>query len=227
MDPLASDAPLVVYIDYKSPYAFLAAEPTYALEDEFGIEIDWRPLTLDIPSFLGSAKTDGHGKVLENKRSPRQWVGVKYAYRDCRRYASLRDLTLRGTTKIWDSSLAAIGLLWAKREDRAVLRTYTSLVYERFWRRELDIEDPDVIQGVLRESGSDVSGFPDFLNGEGRVAHDELQASVHPAGLFGVPTYIIQNEVFFGREHLPTIRWYLSGQPGPRPDVAYQHFPAS
>ncbi len=227
MDPLTSDAPLIVYIDYKSPYAFLAAEPTYELEEDFGIEIDWRPLTLDIPSFLGSAKTDGHGKVLENNRSPRQWVGVKYAYRDCRRYASLRGLTLRGTTKIWDSSLAAIGLLWAKQQDRVVLRTYTTLVYERFWQRELDIEDPAVIERVLTESGSDVTGFADFSTGEGRVAHDELQDRLHPAGLFGVPTYIIEGEVFFGREHLPTVRWHLSGQHGPRPDVAYQHFPAA
>ena len=227
MDPLTSDAPLIVYIDYKSPYAFLATEPTYALEDDFGIEIDWRPLTLDIPSFLGAAKVDGHGKLLENNRSPRQWVSVKYAYRDCRRYANLRGLTIRGPTKIWNSSLAAIGLLWAKQEDRAVLRTYTGLVFERFWRRELDIEEPDVIQGLLKESGSDVGGFANFLKGDGRVAHDELQESLHPAGLFGVPSYIIQGEVFFGREHLPTVRWYLSGQPGPRPSIAYQHFPVS
>jgi hypothetical protein len=31
-------------------------EPTYALEDELGIEIDWWPFTLDIGSYLGSAR---------------------------------------------------------------------------------------------------------------------------------------------------------------------------
>ena len=55
-DPLASHAPLIVYVDHKSPYAYLAVEPTYALGEELGIEIDWRPLTLDIPSYLGSAR---------------------------------------------------------------------------------------------------------------------------------------------------------------------------
>jgi 2-hydroxychromene-2-carboxylate isomerase len=45
-DPLASAAPLIVYIDYKSPYAYLAIDPTYAIEDELGIEVDWRPFTL-------------------------------------------------------------------------------------------------------------------------------------------------------------------------------------
>ena len=50
-DPLASDtSPLIVYIDYKSPYAFISIEPTYQIEDHLGIEIDWRPPTLDGPS---------------------------------------------------------------------------------------------------------------------------------------------------------------------------------
>src|SRR4051794_798028 len=56
IDPLRSHLPMIVYLDFKSPYAYLAKAPTYALEEEFGIEIDWRALTLDIPSYLGSAR---------------------------------------------------------------------------------------------------------------------------------------------------------------------------
>ena len=36
-DPLHSDSPLIVYVDIKSPYAFIAVEPTFAIEDELGI----------------------------------------------------------------------------------------------------------------------------------------------------------------------------------------------
>ena len=31
-DPLRSDHPLILYIDFKSPYAYLAKDPAYALE---------------------------------------------------------------------------------------------------------------------------------------------------------------------------------------------------
>ena len=31
-DPIRSELPLIVYIDYKSPFAFVAKDPTYALE---------------------------------------------------------------------------------------------------------------------------------------------------------------------------------------------------
>ena len=221
MHPLQTDSSLIVYIDYKSPYAYLALEPTYQLEDDFGIEIDWRPLTLDIPSYAGSAKTDGKGKVLENQRSPAQWASVKYAYRDAKRTARLRGMTIKGTTKSWDSSLAAIGLLWARDNDHAGLRRYSFSVYEQFWRRELDIENPSVIEQELRQAKVSTDGFREYLNGEGRVRHDALQDELHPAGLFGVPTYIVDGQVFFGREHLPAVRWYLGGRAGPLPDVAY------
>ena len=103
MHPLKSDKPLIVYMDYKSPYAYLAKDPTYALEDRYRIEIDWRPLTLNIGSYLGTAKVDDKGKVVEAKRTNRQWAAVKYAYHDAKRYARLRNLTLLGPRQIWDS----------------------------------------------------------------------------------------------------------------------------
>jgi 2-hydroxychromene-2-carboxylate isomerase len=226
-DPLRSDCPLIVYIDYKSPYAYLAKEPTYALEQQLGIEIDWRPLTLNIPSYLGSARLDERGKVVESQRTPQQWTGVKYAYRDARRYASLRGITVRGTTKIWDSSLAGIGMQWCKAQSRTVLRGYTDRVYERFWKRELDIEDGAVIETVLREAGADVTGFAEYATGDGRVLHDAMQAQIFAAGIFGVPSYVVAGELFFGREHLPMVRWLLTGAKGPAPDVAYRHFDAA
>ncbi len=221
-EPLASAAPLIVYIDYKSPYAYLAKDPTCAIGEELGIEIDWRPFTLDIPSYLGSARLDREGRVVESRRSAGQWAMVKYAYRDARRYGSMRGLIVRGTTKIWDSSLAGIGMLFAKEQGKAVLRAYSDLVYQRFWKRELDIEDATVIERVLGEAGAHTSGFQDYLAGEGRAIHDEIQRAAFDAGIFGVPTYVAGGEIFFGREHLPRIRWILTGRRGAPPDVAYE-----
>ena len=218
---VAATSPLKVYIDYKSPYAFIAKDPTYQLEQEFGIEIDWYPLTLNIGSYLGTAKKDDSGKVTESTRSPKQWLAVKYAYRDARRYAELRGLTLKGTQKIWDSSLAAIGLLWAKQQGHDELKRYTDITYERFWKRELDIEDPEVIIAQLTEAGCETGGFLEYLAGEGRDVHDRLQEEVLDAGYYGVPTYVIDGEVYFGRQHLPRVRWHLAGRAGPLPDIAY------
>ena len=221
-DALHSDSPLIVYLDFKSPYAYLAKDPAYALEDEFGIEIDWRPLTLDIPSYLGSAKADERGKVLESKRSPRQWNAVRYAYRDAKRYARLRDIEIKGTTKIWDTSLASIGMLWAKQQGGGVLRHYIDSVYRQFWRRELDVEDPEVVASELQAAGAELAGFDDYIADAGRIEHDQLMATLHPAGIYGVPTFVIAGQRYFGREQLPLVRWHLGGETGPAPEIAYE-----
>ncbi len=147
-------------------------------------------------------------------------MAVKYAYMDARRYASLRGLTLKGTQKIWDSSLAAIGMLWAKRQDKAALKRYTDITYERFWCRELDIENIEVVIGVLKEAGVNTTGFEAYQQSEGRIIHDELQDVILDKGYFGVPTYVIDGESYFGREHLPRVRWHLAGCQGPVPDIA-------
>src|SRR5437763_9875608 len=152
---------VTVYIDYKSPYAYLAKDPAYALARDFSVRLDWLPYRLDIPTFLGSARLDESGRVVEEHRNAHQWRRVKYSYMDCRRQARKRGLVIRGTQKIWDSTLALNGMLYAKRWGDAVFRRYHDTIFERFWKRELDIENVGVIGGVLAEAGADPAGFPE------------------------------------------------------------------
>jgi len=199
-----------VYSDYKSPYAFLAKDLIYELEYEFEVRLEWLPYTLDIPSYLGSARLDESGNLIESVRNAHQWRRVRYSYMDCRREARKRDLVILGTRKIWDSSLAAIGMLWAKRQGTVQFRTYHDMVFERFWRRELNIEDPTVITDVVAEAGANTVGFDDYLLGEGRREHEAIRSAAEAAGVFGVPSFIIDSELFWGREHLPHIREMLT-----------------
>lgn len=223
---LRGDAHLAVYIDLKSPYAFIAIEPTRDMARALGVQVDWRPFTLDIPSYLGSARLDERGKVAASERTPQQWKGVKYAYRDARRYAGLRDKTLRGTVKIWDSSQAGIAMLWAKRHGDDVFDRFVDDAYARFWRRELDIDDPSVLEATLSRAGAPVAGFREYLSGPGRTEHDALNEEAFAAGVFGVPTYLVGDEMWFGREHLPRVEWLLAGSDAPPPGVANRSFGA-
>ena len=223
-DPMASMSPLIVYLDIKSPYAFLSVGPTRDMAASLGTDIDWRPLTLDIPSYLGSARLDDRDRVIESSRTSAQWLEVKYAYRDCRRYAQLTGRTLRGTIKIWDTSRVHIAMMWAQRQGAEVLNRFLDRVYESFWRREADVEDLIVVSRLLAESGADLEDFQSFESGAGRREHDEMQKAIFDAGIFGVPSYVVEGEVFFGREHLPMVGWILSGRREAAPDVAYRSF---
>jgi len=220
LKPFITDREAIIYLDFKSPYAYLAIEPTRELERELGIQFDWRPFVLDIPSYLGSARLDKTGNVVEQSRSKDQWSGVKYAYYDCRRYASLRNLMIRGTEKIWDTNLVATAMLWTRNYDYDTQQQFIDRIFQPFWKRELDVESSAVIQDILNQVGADGAAFSEWARAEGNAMNEQLQTSAFSAGIFGVPTYIVGKELYFGREHLPRIRWQLTDQSGNPPDIA-------
>ena len=201
---------VTVYIDYKSPYAYLAKDLAYELESDFPVRLNWLPYDLDLADFMGSARVDDTRRVLEAQRTPHQWRRVKYSYMDCRRQARKRGLTIRGTQKIWNSQTALIGMLYAKRQGEVVLRRYNDITFERFWKRELDIEDSAVVMAVLAEAGADTAGFASYLTGEGRAELVRICRGAEEKGVFGVPSFILDGELFWGREHLPDIREMLA-----------------
>jgi 2-hydroxychromene-2-carboxylate isomerase len=201
---------VTVYTDYKSPYAFLAKDLAYRLERDFAVRLDWLPYVLDLPSFLGSARLDEAGNVIEEARNAHQWRRVRYSYMDCRRQAKKRGLTIRGTTKIWDTVAASAGMLYAKRQGRDVFRGFHDRVSERFWQRELDIEDIAVVTSVLAEAGADAAGFVAYAAEEGPAEVRRICREAEAAGVFGVPTFVIDGELFWGSEHLPDIREMLA-----------------
>ena len=225
MHPLESNDPLIVYLDIKSPYAYLAKDLTRNMASEVGATIDWRPLTLNIPSFLGSARQDDTGKVVESRRTPRQWEGVRYAYMDAKRYARLRDIKIYGPRKIWDTRLIHTAFLFVKLQYPERLDEFLDLVYLRFWVRELDVESMAIVKAVISEIGINSQEFEEYFNDEGGREHDELMAQLHPNGIFGVPTYVVDGQIYFGREHLPRVKWHLTGCEGASPDVAYESEP--
>jgi 2-hydroxychromene-2-carboxylate isomerase len=206
---MAEPQTVAVYIDYKSPYAYLAKDLVYELERDFPVRIDWLPYKRDIPSFLGSARLDDDGRVIEEQRNAHQWRRVRYSYLDCRRQARRRGLVIRGPQKIWDSTLALCGMLYAKRQGDAVCRRYHDTIFKRFWKRELDIEDVGVICGILAKTGADPAGFPDYSADPGRAELDGICRAAEAIGIFGVPTFVLAGEIFWGREHLPEIREML------------------
>jgi 2-hydroxychromene-2-carboxylate isomerase len=183
-----------IYIDYKSPYAYLVKDHVYDLEREFGFEFTWLPYVLYIPDFLGTVEG----------RNAHQWRRIRYSYMDARRLANRRGLTVRGPRHIFDSSIAAIAMLYAQR--LGTFRRYNNLAFEQFWKRELDIEDRQAVRRVLDDSGTDTNAFFDFLDGQGRAELDRINREAEELGVFGVPMFVIDGELFWGGDRLWMVR---------------------
>src|SRR6185312_11916429 len=98
---------------------------------------------------------------------------------------------------------STLPLTWAA--STGVIRRYNDEAFARFWRREFDPEDVAAVEALLIEVGAP-AGFPDFLVGEGGAAHDRLRNEAEASGVFGVPTFVFDDELFWGGDRIGLLR---------------------
>ncbi len=182
-----------MYSDYKSPFAYLAFDPAFALERRYRVRIRWIPFQLRIK---------GRGE-----RSVYSEYKARYSYLDARRWAAPRDLTIRGPLKVYDSTPALIGGLFADNHGRLI--DYSRKVYELFFKRELEIDDPDAIASVIAGLGMSADEFRAYLSGEGQRALKRAQDEAAADHVFGVPLFIFEGEPFWGHDRLPVLEQRL------------------
>ncbi len=179
-----------VYTDYKSPYAFVAVRPTYALEDRFDIALEWRPYTLRIEEYLGSVE----------QRTAHSWRRVRYSYMDARRFANRQGLTLKGPQRVYNGYYANAGMLFAQRAG--FFRAYNDAVFERFWNRDLDIDVMTEVSSVIDGLGGDAAAFEAYAEGGGRQEMDAIIDEAEAMGVFGVPMFVFEGELFWGGDRI-------------------------
>lgn len=196
-------AKVILWTDYVSPYAFVAKAWAYQLEADYEIDLEWRPYTLDIAAFQGSVE----------QRDPHHWRRVRYAYMDARRFANKQGLVLMGPKKIFYARTINAGTLYA--QQHGVFRAYNDLAFDRFWRRELDPENVEAVSAVLEQAGAPI-GFEDFLDGQGGGRHDALRAEAEASGIFGVPSFVLDGEIFWGGDRVFLLRERLDEKGVPR-----------
>jgi len=186
-----------LWIDLKSPYSFVAKDPAYALEKEFGATLRLRPFHLDI---MGGVNLNDPAALQRGMRK------IKYLYADVRRFA--RGQTILGPKKVFDTKLVHMAWLFADKSGKG--RALIDLAYPRFFRRELDYEDRAAIEGLLQEAGVDPAGFEAFTNDEGPKLLAEHQQAAEAAGVFAVPTFVVDGELFWGQDRIDLVRAKLS-----------------
>ncbi|HTK97286.1 MAG TPA: DsbA family protein [Pseudomonadales bacterium] len=200
-----------VYIDFKNPKAYLALRPTFALEDELDIAFDWWPVPVSAMSRPQPEQPN------EDRGTRHRRIRAGYYERDLHRYASVYGIELADLYRNPDVAVASIGMLWVKERARESLREYVDAVFGRFWQQRLALDDAGAIEALIGEFGVDTAGFQSYASGEGRASFERTAAALREAGIFDVPAYVVEREIFFGRAHLPMVRWLLTGKAGEPP----------
>ena len=188
-------AEVKMYSDFKSPYAYLAFDPAFALEDKYHIALKWKPFQL---------RLKGKGE-----RSQYSEYKVKYSYMDARRWANMRGgLMIRGPLKIFDTTPALIGGLYAEKHDK--LRVYGNKVFDLFFKRELAADEADAVAPVIESVGLKPQSYRDYLAGEGPADYERAQQDAVADQVFGVPMFYFQNEPFWGYDRIGLLEQRLT-----------------
>jgi len=183
-----------MYSDYKSPFAYLAFDPAFALEQRFQIRLRWIPFQLRI-------KGKGERSLYSEHKA-------RYSYLDARRCAKPRGLMIRGPLKVYDTTPALIGGLFAENQGR--LLDYSRKVYEMFFKRELEADQPEAVANVMANLGMSANNYREYLSGEGAQAYQNAQDEAASDNVFGVPLFIFENEPFWGHDRLPILEERLT-----------------
>ena len=188
---MSDKAIIKIYFDYKSPFAYLAFEPSLELGEKFDVELRWIPYLLRI-----------RGKGERSVYS--EWK-VRYSYRDARRLANRRGgFPIRGPRKVYDSTPALLGSLFAMRQGCFV--EYSRQAYRRFFDHLLEVDQIDEISRLLEELGQSGDAFGRFADAEGADLLERSFEEGEADEVFGVPMLIFRGEQFWGADRLWLLR---------------------
>ena len=191
--------------DFASPNGYFAHHGLKGVAERTGASVNL------IPCLLG-----GIFKATGNQAPFVAFGGVKgkmdYEMLEIRRFVARHSLSaFRMNPHFPVNSLTAMRGLCAVEPGEAFDR-YVEAVLGGFWERRLAMGDPAVLQSVLDEAGLD--GADLLARAQTHDVKARLAANTEAAvarGVFGVPTFFVGEEMFFGKERLDQLEALLSG----------------
>jgi 2-hydroxychromene-2-carboxylate isomerase len=190
------------YLSVVSPWSYLGHKRFCGIARDNSAEIHYLP----IDSSILFAKTGG---LALKDRSPQR---KRYRMQELRRWRSRLELELNLEPQYFptDSNLASRVIIGAIEAGHDV----AELVYELMrtvWVREEDVSETSVVIGAIERSGGsadDLLAAANHSNVQDIIIENSEQAV--SKGVFGVPSYVVGEEVFWGQDRLEFLDLFLN-----------------
>ena len=182
--------------DFGSPNAYLAHQIIPGIEKRTGAKFEY------LPALLG-----GIFKATNNQSPMVAFGGVKgklaYEQKETARFMERHGIaTFRPNPFFPVNTLQIMRGLVACQLDGA-MKPYLDAVLHHMWEAPKKMDDPAVIRAALLESGLDADRIlartqdPDV-----KARLIENTESAVSRGAFGIPTFFLGSEMFFGKDRL-------------------------
>jgi carboxymethylenebutenolidase len=182
------------YLSLNSPWAYLGSRTFGEILKRHGAQVRVKPV------ILGEVFPRTGGLPLAKRAPERQ------AYRlvELKRWAAFRDMPLNLHPQFFPApEVLAAGCVLALGESGGDALTVTSAILRAVWAEERNIADEATLAEILRENGQD----PDSLFAKARApkmaeTYKALSEEAIARGVFGAPSYIYKDKLFWGQDRL-------------------------
>ncbi|MFD1710423.1 2-hydroxychromene-2-carboxylate isomerase [Ottowia sp. GY511] len=185
------------YLDFISPYAYLAFEQLPRALEGLGYEVVYRPI-------LFAALLKAHGQLGPAEIPPkRDWT-----YRQVLWQAQALGIPMQLPAAHPFNPLALLRLAWACARQGTPNRHVCETLLHHVWRAGgAAADDPDRLAEVTAQLAPARDPASDEVKQMLKVATEGALS----AGVFGVPTLAVDGRLFWGLDALPMLRAQLEG----------------
>ena len=194
------------FFDVGSPNAYFAYRRLPEIAARHHASIGWRPMLLG-----GVFKATGNRSPIEVPAKAR-WLRD-----DLQRSAEYHGIEFRRNPHFPVNTLAimrgAVGL--QRGDDQEAFTRYLNAAFQAMWVDGRDLADPQVISRLVVEVGLDPEGF------QAMIAAPEVKAELKTRtedavarGVFGAPTFIVGEDLFFGQDRMHFVEQALAAPGG-------------
>jgi 2-hydroxychromene-2-carboxylate isomerase len=189
------------YFDYISPNAYLAWTQLPRLTQGRNIEVEPVPV-------LFAALLDAHGQ-----RGPAEIPAkMQWMVRNILRKAKQLEVPLNPPPSHPFNPLLALRIssLSLARDEKSALIT---AIFEGVWARRIDVNDPLALSAIIDEIGLDGDGMVTRAESpETKSLLREQTSAAINAGVFGVPTIMVGENLFWGLDDFKYLDAFLNGE---------------
>jgi len=183
------------YVSPASPWTYLGHDAFVALARAHRAPVALKPID------LGRVFPVSGGLPLAKRAPQRQ------AYRlvELRRWSAHRGIALNPTPRHFPApaELASLWLVAAAQDDVDAALRLLGAIGRALWTEERDVADAATLRALAADCGLDAARMSERAAApDTRVHYDTLTQEAIDRAVFGVPTYVLRGEMFWGQDRL-------------------------
>ena len=181
------------WFEYGSTYTYLTVARLHALASRHGVEVRWRPFLL-AAIMIEQGMTQGPFLPYPHK--------LRYMWRELERRAGSHGVPYRKPSHYPPNTLltARVGMLAA---SQGWCREFTEHCFALHWTHDCAIGSDANLSATLSALGKDTAEV--LAQAQGADNKERLRAATEQAksiSIFGSPTFVVQDELFWGDDRL-------------------------